>query len=205
MGGRPEKPGASGTAQPLPDIRLVEHRRHSCYELVASLTIILSADSFIFRAMTPMIRPFRQQDADKLAALWHESWRSTGVQASSQTSLAQLRHRVSLELSDGWDVTVAEYEGDLLGFVALKRANHCLDQLFIAPRAKRLGIGRELLGQLSAVSGISTGWDTIGSKCSNRRADRIVAASTRWRNHRSTWSDEALQRQGVGSSHQRQA
>jgi len=146
MGGRPEKPGASGAAQPLPDIRLVEHRRHSCYELVASLTIILSADSFIFRAMTPMIRPFRQQDADKLAALWHESWRSTGVQASSQTSLAQLRHRVSLELSDGWDVTVAEYEGDLLGFVALKRANHCLDQLFIAPRAKRLGIGRELFG-----------------------------------------------------------
>ena len=136
MDGRPEKPGASGAAQPLPDIRLVEHRRHSCYELVASLTIILSADSFIFRAMTPMIRPFRQQDADKLAALWHESWRSTGVQASSQTSLAQLRHRVSLELSDGWDVTVAEYEGDLLGFVALKRASHCLDQLFIAPRAK---------------------------------------------------------------------
>src|SRR6267154_1569959 len=178
MGGRPEKPGAGGAAQPLPDIRLVEHRRHSCYELVASLTIILSADSFIFRAMSPMIRPFRQQDADKLAALWHESWRSTGVQASSQTSLAQLRHRVSLELSDGWDVTVAEYEGVLLGFVALKRANHCLDQLFIAPRAKRLG---------------------------NRRADRIVAASTRWRNHRSTWSDEALQRQGVGGSHQRQA
>ena len=96
--------------------------------------------------MTPIIRPFRQQDADKLAALWHESWRSTGVHASSQVSHAELRHRVSLELSRGWDVTVAEYEGDLLGFVALKRATRCLDQLFIAPHAKRLGIGSELFG-----------------------------------------------------------
>ena len=96
--------------------------------------------------MTPIIRPLRQQDADKLAALWHESWRSTGVQASSQVSPAELRHTISLELSDGWDVTVAEHGGDLLGFVALKRANRCLDQLFIAPHAKRLGIGRELFG-----------------------------------------------------------
>jgi ribosomal protein S18 acetylase RimI-like enzyme len=96
--------------------------------------------------MTPKIRPFKPQDADKLAALWDESWRSTGVQLSSQASLAQLRHRVSLELRDGWDVTVAEGEGDLLGFVALKLANHCLDQLFIAPHAKRLGLGRELFG-----------------------------------------------------------
>jgi ribosomal protein S18 acetylase RimI-like enzyme len=43
-------------------------------------------------------------------------------------------------------VAVAEYEGDLVGFVAFKRANRCLDQLFVAPRAKRLGIGRELFG-----------------------------------------------------------
>jgi GNAT superfamily N-acetyltransferase len=98
------------------------------------------------RAMKPIIRPFRQQDTDKLAALWYESWRSTGIQASSQVRPAELRHRVSLELSDGWDVTVAEYEGDLLGFLALRPANRCLDQLFIAPHAKRLGIGRELFG-----------------------------------------------------------
>jgi ribosomal protein S18 acetylase RimI-like enzyme len=41
-------------------------------------------------------------------------------------------------------VFLAEDEGALLGFVALKRASRCLDQLFIDPNAKRLGIGRKL-------------------------------------------------------------
>jgi GNAT superfamily N-acetyltransferase len=94
--------------------------------------------------MTPMIRPFCPRDAERLAALWHASWRSTGVQASTQTTAADLRQRVDQELSAGWEVFVAEYGGALLGFVALKRANRCLDQLFIAPSAKRLGIGKKL-------------------------------------------------------------
>ena len=94
--------------------------------------------------MTPTIRPFRLQDADRIATLWHASWRSTGVQASTQSTAADLRQRIDQELSAGWEVFVAEYEGALLGFMALKPANHCLDQLFIAPNAKRRGIGKNL-------------------------------------------------------------
>ena len=94
--------------------------------------------------MTPMIRPFSVQDADRLAVLWHASWQSTGVQPSTQVTAADLRKRVDQELSVGWEVFVAEYEGVLLGFVALKPASRCLDQLFIDPNAKRLGIGRKL-------------------------------------------------------------
>jgi ribosomal protein S18 acetylase RimI-like enzyme len=94
--------------------------------------------------MTPMIRPFSLQDADRLAALWHASWRSTGVQLFTQVTAAELRQRVDQELSAGWEIFVAEYEGTLLGFVALKPASRYLDQLFIDPNAKRLGIGRQL-------------------------------------------------------------
>lgn len=100
--------------------------------------------------MTPTIRPFCMQDADRLATLWHVSWRSTGVQASAQITASDLRHRVDQELAAGWDVLVAEHEGTLLGFMALKRADHCLDQLFIAPNAKRLGIGRSLFSLAKA-------------------------------------------------------
>jgi ribosomal protein S18 acetylase RimI-like enzyme len=101
--------------------------------------------------MTPTIRPFYLQDADRLAALWHASWQSTGVQAFTQVSAADLRQRVDQELSAGWEVFVAEYEGALLGFVALKRASRCLDQLFIAPNAKRLGIGKKLFALASTM------------------------------------------------------
>jgi ribosomal protein S18 acetylase RimI-like enzyme len=94
--------------------------------------------------MTPIIRPFAPQDADRLAALWHASWQSTGVQAFRHVTAADLRQRIDQELSAGWEVFVAEDEGAFLGFVALKRASRCLDQLFIDPNAKRLGIGRKL-------------------------------------------------------------
>jgi GNAT superfamily N-acetyltransferase len=94
--------------------------------------------------MTPVIRPFAPQDADKLATLWRASWHSTGVQAFRELTVADLRQRIDQELSAGWEVFVAEHEDALLGFVALKRANRCLDQLFIDPNAKRLGIGRKL-------------------------------------------------------------
>jgi GNAT superfamily N-acetyltransferase len=94
--------------------------------------------------MTPTIRPFCLQDADRLAALWHLSWRSTGVQASAGITAADLRQRVDKELSAGWEVFVAEHEGVILGFVAVKRSDRCLDQLFITPDAKRQGIGKKL-------------------------------------------------------------
>ena len=100
--------------------------------------------------MTPTIRPFRLQDADRLATLWHASWRSRGVQASIQITTADLRQRIDQELSAGWEVLVAEYEGALVGFMALKPASHCLDQLFIAPDAKRLGIGKNLFSHARA-------------------------------------------------------
>ena len=94
--------------------------------------------------MTPTIRPFALQDADRLAALWHASWQSTGVQLPTEVTAADLRQRVDQEISAGWKVFVAEYESALVGFLALKRASRCLDQLFIAPNAKRLGIGKRL-------------------------------------------------------------
>jgi GNAT superfamily N-acetyltransferase len=90
------------------------------------------------------IRPFSLQDADRLAALWQAIWRSTGVQAFAQVSIADLRQRIDQELSAGWEVFVAERDGVLLGFLALKRSSRCLDQLFIDPDAKRSGIGRKL-------------------------------------------------------------
>jgi putative acetyltransferase len=94
--------------------------------------------------MTPTIRPFCLQDAEKLAVLWHASWQSTDIQASTEITAADLRQRIDREISAGWEVFVAEYEDVLLGFMALTPANHCLDQLFIAPNAKGLGIGKDL-------------------------------------------------------------
>jgi len=54
---------------------------------------------------------------------------------------ALLIDRVPRELAGRWEVTVAEADGRLLGFVALAPAEQRLDQLFIAPDAQGRGIG----------------------------------------------------------------
>ena len=97
------------------------------------------------------LRPFAAQDADALAALWHASWLTTGVPAAASTSVDDLRARVHAEVASGWHVTVAEAQGTLAGFLALRLADKLLDQLFVAPRWKRHGVGTRLFERAVAL------------------------------------------------------
>jgi hypothetical protein len=85
------------------------------------------------------------EDADRLAALWDASWRSTGFQASTQIVAADLRQRVGEELSAGWEVFVAEYEGALLGFVALRGPADAWTNCSSPPMPKGWASGRSSL------------------------------------------------------------
>lgn len=87
------------------------------------------------------VRPFCLQDADAVARLWHASWATTGVAAAGRTTAPDLRRRIDRELAAGWEVFLAERVGAVAGFLALRRTERCLDQLFVAPDAKRRGIG----------------------------------------------------------------
>lgn len=49
------------------------------------------------------------------------------------------------KLVQRWEVTVAEADGILVGFLALALSEHRLDQLFVAPGAQGRGIGRRLV------------------------------------------------------------
>jgi GNAT superfamily N-acetyltransferase len=91
------------------------------------------------------IRPYRSQDRDALARLWLESWRSTGLSVARLATEAGNYDRIGRELADGWHLHLAWDEDRLVGFLALKPATGCLDQLFVAPEAQGSGIGRLLL------------------------------------------------------------
>lgn len=90
------------------------------------------------------LRPAIPEDAAAIGELWFESWQSTGPEDASVTK-ADLIKRATGELADRWEVTVAEADGVLLGFVALAPNERRLDQLFIAPHAQGRGIGAVLL------------------------------------------------------------
>ena len=97
------------------------------------------------------LRPFAARDPEALATLWHASWLSTGVPAAVNTSVDDLRARVDAEVAFGWHLTVAEVQGTLTGFLALRLADKVLDQLFVAPRWKRHGVGTLLLERAVAL------------------------------------------------------
>lgn len=89
------------------------------------------------------LRPYAPGDEAALVELWFESWWSVGLEHPVVTKAA-LVERLPRDLAERWDVTVAEADGRLLGFLALALSERRLDQLFIAPDAQGCGVGKAL-------------------------------------------------------------
>ncbi|PTQ08259.1 GNAT family N-acetyltransferase [Sphingomonas oleivorans] len=96
---------------------------------------------------TISIRPAIAADFDAVASIWLTSWQSTGVVLSEEPTLMGLRHRVDVEIIEGWALTVAEHQGKVVGFVASKPDAALLDQLFIHIDYQRMGVGSALLAE----------------------------------------------------------
>ena len=95
--------------------------------------------------MAVAIRPYREEDRAAVAKLWLDSWRSTGLPIARLNTETGNYDRIGRELAAGWRVYLAWDEERLVGFLALKPATQCLDQLFVSPEAQGQGIGRLLL------------------------------------------------------------
>jgi GNAT superfamily N-acetyltransferase len=93
----------------------------------------------------PIIRAARTEEYDQVARVWMTSWVSTGLEDASNFLLANLRARVLREVENGWSLFVADDEGRLAAMLALRRADGCLGQLFIAPDYQGQGLGKRLL------------------------------------------------------------
>ena len=94
----------------------------------------------------PIIRPASADEYDEVARVWMESWVSTGLEDASNFLLANLRARILREVEYGWSLFVADDDGRLAAMLALRPADGCLGQLFIAPNYQSQGLGKRLLG-----------------------------------------------------------
>jgi ribosomal protein S18 acetylase RimI-like enzyme len=93
----------------------------------------------------PVIRPARAEEYDEIARVWMESWVSTGLEEASNFLLANLRARVRREIENGWNLFVADDDGNLAAMLALHLPKLYLDQLFVAPDYQGRSLGRKLL------------------------------------------------------------
>ena len=94
------------------------------------------------------LRPYQDTDFDCLAAIWIDSWKSTGV-AVARTPSA-LRDRLREEIENGRAIHVAMSGPAVIGFVALHEQR--LEQLFITPEAQGHGVGKQLLDFAKALN-----------------------------------------------------
>ncbi|MDC9825180.1 GNAT family N-acetyltransferase [Devosia sp. ZB163] len=97
-----------------------------------------------------LLRPATPTDYDAIAAIWHMSASLPGVGPAAMPTLDRLRARVDVEIEAGWQVTVALAGAELIGFLAIKPAAGVLDQLFMHPEARGMGLGLVLLDAAKA-------------------------------------------------------
>lgn len=116
-----------------------------------------------------LLRPYSPGDAEPLGRLWYASWRSVGLE-TPVVAEADVLARVPREAAGRWTTTVAEADGEIVGFVALALAETRLDQLFIAPGAQGRGVGRVLFEV--AVQAMPNGF-WLSTQVGNVRARRF--------------------------------
>lgn len=119
-----------------------------------------------------LLRPAVAADRDAIAAIWHESagLPTVGPPPEHMPSPAALRARVDVEMDSNWDVTVAERAGTVVGFLAIKRKDAILAELFLRPEAIGAGIGSALLAEAKASM---PGGFTLFTRAANTRARRF--------------------------------
>lgn len=109
------------------------------------------------------IRPAREDDLSAVAALAAEARDDspTGAQLGAQDGERLLEH-LSVLLAAGGHVLVAQHDGQVVGVVLgrvvgaylfARRASLYLDMLFVAPRARRHGVGHALLRAVADLAG----------------------------------------------------
>ena len=90
------------------------------------------------------LRPATSGDHNAIAEIWHSSASLPGVGPPSMPTFEDLQRRVGEEIVVGWKVTVAEQNGTIVGFAAIKLNDAILDQLFVRPGLIGGGLGRAL-------------------------------------------------------------
>src|SRR6185437_16027504 len=74
------------------------------------------------------IRPAREDEYDAVTRVWLDSHVSTGLASPWDANFVQLRARIPEEIARGWQLYVADLDGNIAAMLAFRTADTYLDQ-----------------------------------------------------------------------------
>ena len=92
-----------------------------------------------------IIRPAVPDDYETMANLWFDSWISIGIANETDLTREGVRERFFHDAEDRWELYAAVENDAIVGMLALVPSESRIDQIFVDPSYKGLGIGLELL------------------------------------------------------------
>jgi putative acetyltransferase len=95
-----------------------------------------------------VIRPYRPDDLDPVVDLWYASWHATFPDLRHHEPKSEWRRRFETEIAAEERVHVAELDGQIAGFLAVKdrgSGQGYLHEIFVAPECQGQGIGSTLM------------------------------------------------------------
>jgi len=98
------------------------------------------------------LRPYAPADEDAAVELWRRTWQLAYPQIDFAARLEWWRQRWRDELVPVATITVADAQGDIVGFVTVDPRSFDLDQIVVAPEAWGMGIASALLAQAKHIS-----------------------------------------------------
>ncbi len=98
------------------------------------------------------LRRYAARDEDTANALWLRTWQAAYPQIDFAERLDWWRERWRNELVPACEITIAEADSEMIGFVTVDPKTRYLDQLVVAPARWRSGIGAALVNEAKRIS-----------------------------------------------------
>ena len=98
------------------------------------------------------LRPYTSSDEEAAIELWQRTWQLAYPSIDFTARLDWWRQRWRDELVPVATVTVAEADGQLMGFVTVDPSTFDLDQIVVAPEAWGMGVAAALIAKAKLIS-----------------------------------------------------
>jgi putative acetyltransferase len=98
------------------------------------------------------LRPYAPDDEEAAIELWRRTWELAYPRINFNARVDWWRRRWREELVPVATITVAETDGDLIGFVTVDPRSCDLDQIVVAPEAWGMGVASALIAEAKRIS-----------------------------------------------------